>query len=292
MLYDRISGYLGISLKMVLPILILGLTVGTVLTQSAQKTRQETDTPQPPYAPEQVYRETNNTAFQAGERLKYRIHYGWFNAGTATFEVEEQLAQVNGRDCYNIYGLGKTAKWFEWFYKLRDEMRTFVDAEALIPWNYTKKSRQGSFRFNDEVTFDHFNGYVEGVKGRFEMPLHAQDMLSAMYYARSLDLRNAPVGKVFEIPIFFDDGIYNVGVKVKGREVIDTPKGRFRCLKLAPILIVGRVFKGEEDMTVWVTDDANLIPVYIESPVAVGAVEVELRDWENLRNPIEARVDD
>ena len=47
-------------------------------------------------------------------------------------------------------------------------------------------------------------------------------------------------------------------------------------------------FAGGEKMTIWVTDDANHIPVRVESPIIVGNVKIDLMKYENLKSPITA----
>ena len=50
------------------------------------------------------------------------------------------------------------------------------------------------------------------------------------------------------------------------------------------------IFKEGQEMTVWATDYANKLPVYIEAPIIVGSVRVELESFSNLRNPMDAKV--
>jgi hypothetical protein len=59
-----------------------------------------------------------------------------------------------------------------------------------------------------------------------------------------------------------------------------------RCLKFRPIIQKGRVFKSEEDLAVYVTDDANHIPVRAEAKILVGSVKMDLTSFENLKNPV------
>ncbi|MCS6905425.1 MAG: DUF3108 domain-containing protein [Bacteroidia bacterium] len=230
--------------------------------------------------------------FQLGETIVYRVHYGWFTAGEARFQVASQVRYYQGRPCFLLHGEGKSASSFEWFYKLHDTFDSFVDTLAFLPHHYIRHSRQGSWRFSDTVYYDYQRSVIQGVKGRFKMLPNTHDMLSAIYYARCLNLRSAKKGQIFPIPIFLDDGIYEVGVKVLGREIISTKLGKVRCLKVAPILIAGRVFKGREEMLVWLTDDANLLPVKIESAVIIGSISADLKEYRNLKYPITAIVRD
>ena len=44
--------------------------------------------------------------------------------------------------------------------------------------------------------------------------------------------------------------------------------------------------KADEDVVVWVTDDDNRIPVYIEAKILVGTVKAYLKETKGLRNPV------
>ena len=84
--------------------------------------------------------------------------------------------------------------------------------------------------------------------------------------------------------------MYNLNIKYVGKETISTDIGKLRCFKLKPQLVVDRVFKKADAMTVWVTDDLNHMPVRIESEIQVGAIAADAYKWEGLRNPMTAKV--
>lgn len=228
--------------------------------------------------------------FQPGEKLIFRVHYGWLTAGEATFEVYSKIYTVSGLPAYVFRGSGKTAAAFEWFYKVRDYMDSYVDTAQMRSLLYYRWVNEGDFHFVDTVVFDYTKKEIRGRKGAFAMDTWVMDMLGAFYYARRLDVRNMPDGTVVQIPVFLDDKVYSLGMKVLGRETIKTDLGRFRCIKITPIVVADRVFKGKEEMLMWVTDDENLIPVKITSPVIVGSVSATLRSYEGLKYPLAARL--
>jgi hypothetical protein len=75
-----------------------------------------------------------------------------------------------------------------------------------------------------------------------------------------------------------------------GKERITTKYGTFNTIKITPLLIKGTIFEGGEKMIVWVSDDANHVPVRIESPILVGSIKVDLMGFDNLKNPMTALV--
>jgi len=228
--------------------------------------------------------------FQPGEKLVYRVHYGWLTAGEAVFEVYPKLYVVNGLIAYVFRGSGKTASAFEWFYKVRDYMDTYVDTAQMRSLMYYRYVNEGDFHFVDTVYFDYERMEVRGRKGTFPMVDGVMDMLGAFYYARRLDIRSMPDGTLVPIPVFLDDKIYNLGMKILSREKIKTDLGTFRCIKITPLVVADRVFRGEAEMIMWVTDDENLIPVKITSPLIVGSVSATLVRYENLKYPLSSRI--
>ena len=90
--------------------------------------------------------------------------------------------------------------------------------------------------------------------------------------------------------MFLDNEVYSMYIRYLGREMVKTKYGKFRAIKFKPMLIKGTIFKGGEDMEVWVTDDMNRIPVRIESPIVVGKVKIDMMSYENLRYPLTSLV--
>ena len=233
-----------------------------------------------------------NTAFVPGERLTYILRYGWFTAGEATFSVERDQPVVNNRPTYHLRGTGRSMAAFDVFYTVRDEFDTWVDQDALYPYRYVRKVHEGATRFTDEVTFDHRNRVITGGKGTFKPEGLVHDLMSSLYYARCAGLRTTPVGQFVQIPVFLDDKIYPLGFVVLGRETVKVRTGKFRCIVISPKVVTGTVFSATNSLKIWVTDDANQVPVKIYSPLVVGNVNAELIRFENLRNPIAAAVVD
>lgn len=231
-----------------------------------------------------------NTAFAPGEKLTYVLRYGWFTAGEAVFSVESDQPVINNRPTYHLRGTGRTLAAFEWFYTVRDEFDSYVDQDALFPYKYVRKVHEGKTRFTDEVTFDHRNRVIKGGKGTFNPTGLTHDLMSALYYARCAGLRQAQPGQFVNVPVFLDDKIYPLGFVVLGREVIKIGFGRFRCIVVSPKVVTGTVFSDQNNLKIWVTDDANMIPIKIYSPLVVGNVNAELTRFENLRNPMGAAV--
>jgi len=238
------------------------------------------------------YRSLGNEAFSYNEKLSYRVHYGFINAAKIKMQVGSKPLTVNGRKTYYIKAEGKTLSTFDWMFKVRDKFETYLDQDALIPQKFIKAVQEDNYKDHDLVYFKHAKKslYSSKVKGNMKMPQYTQDVISALYYARNIDFASAKVGQQYPISIYLDKEIYNLKFKYAGKETIKTDVGKVKCIKLVPTLVVDRVFKNEDDMTVWITDDKNKIPVRVKAKIAVGSLKVDLTSYSNLRNPFSSKV--
>lgn len=233
-----------------------------------------------------------NTSFKAGEKLIFKVYYNasfiWVNAGTAAFSVEPE--EMNGRDVYHVSGVGRTAKSYEWFYKVNDKYETYLDKETLLPHRFIRNVNEGGFRINQDITFSQAKRQAVSDRKVYSIPQCTQDVLSAIYFARNIDYSKYKPGDKIPFNMFLDDKVYSLYIKYVGKETVKTKFGVYNSIKIVPLLIEGTLFTGGEKMTVWVSDDKNHIPLRISSPILVGSIKVDLMDYQNLRNPFDGLV--
>jgi hypothetical protein len=117
-----------------------------------------------------------------------------------------------------------------------------------------------------------------------------QDVLSAIYYARNIDFEKYTIGDKIPFTMFLDNEVYNLYIKYLGKETVKTRYGKFNAIKFKPLLVKGTIFDGGEKMTVWVSDDANHIPLRIQSPISIGSVKVDMMMYRNLRYPLSSMI--
>jgi hypothetical protein len=115
-------------------------------------------------------------------------------------------------------------------------------------------------------------------------------VVSAVFYARNIDFSKLQPEDKIAFSMFLDNEVYNMYIRYLGKETVKTKFGKFNAIKFKPLLLKGTIFEGGEKMTVWVTDDANHIPVRIESPIVVGKVKIDMMEYENIRHPMTSLV--
>lgn len=224
-------------------------------------------------------------AFQAGEKITYTVFYNvvgmYVNAGTATLSISS--AKMLNNDVLHVVGEGSTNSRYDWIFKVRDRYESFLDAETLQPYKFVRHIQEGGYRKHEELHFNRKNNTVTSSKGIFKVPDEIHDLLSSFYYARTINYDRYKPGDKISFKMFLDGETYDMYVRYVGKETIRTKYGKFRAIKVKPLLLKGQVFEGGENMTLWVTDDANHIPVRIESPLSVGNIKVDLMKHENLK---------
>jgi len=109
-------------------------------------------------------------------------------------------------------------------------------------------------------------------------------MISSMYYLRNTDLSSLKLNEEAEVNLFYDQKINKFKVRFLGREIIKTKFGKIKAIMLKPIVESGRVFKGQNSVTVWVSDDENKIPLKIKADLVVGSLKAELESFKGLAN--------
>ncbi len=228
-------------------------------------------------------------AYGDGERFKFRVHYGFVTAGYASLEVKSTT--FKGKDVYHVRGFGETVGVSRWFFKVKDDYQSYIDREKNIPYRFIRKIDEGGYTKDIEVDFDHrsrratVNDKKYNETSVFSFPAETQDMISAFYYLRNnLDTENLKEGDVMEMSMFFDKENFKFQLKFLGREVLDTNFGQVRTLIFRPYVQSGRVFKEQESLTVWISDDDNKIPLLIKANLAVGSLKATLTEFKGLQH--------
>ena len=233
---------------------------------------------------------TSAQNFKTGEFIKYRLHYTGLNAGFATFEIKD--TNYNGASHFHMIAKGSSSGAVKAFYKVDDTYETFVNKSTLKPSKFIRDIYEGGYTRNQIYYFDHANkqAKVDDLKHKkvtYEsVPSDVQDLISAFYNVRNYNNSKLQVGDYINENIFLGDETYKFRLKVLGREVKKTKFGKVNTIKIQPYVQSGRIFKKSESVTMWVTDDNNLLPVHIKASLLVGSLNAEIYEYRNLKYPI------
>ena len=232
-------------------------------------------------------RTLSHSAFRAGEKLTYILHYGWLNAGEATIELTASDKDIQGRKVLHAIGTGHSVGAFKAFYKVDDRYESYFDQDGVFPWVFNRRVDEGGYHITQDYLYmQHRHEVTTQEKKTFTVPDGVQDMISAFYYARTLDFSNVQPGQEFNVDLFMDNENWPLKMRYIGKETVKLRNGKYRCMKFQPIVQQGRIFKTNDDLNVWISDDGNHIPVLAQAKVLVGSIKMEISDYEGLANPI------
>lgn len=215
------------------------------------------------------------------EDLRYAVRYGFLQAGEANLRTEPG-PEYGGRPTWRVVGTGRSTGAFDWIFKVRDHYESHVDFEGGFPHFFHRSIREGGYRLERTVQFD-----PERRTARTEdrdrirhqaLPAFCQDLVSAFHYARQLPLDQLPDGALIEMPIFLDGKVHTVRARKMGSEAVDVAAGTFDCWSFKPVVMSGRIWASEDDLTVYVSSDARRIPVLVKSDLVVGSIRLELTE--------------
>lgn len=233
-----------------------------------------------------------NKAFSPGEKITFTVYYTvaglYAPAGEASFTTN--LERLNNRTVYHVIGDGKTFPFYDNFFKVRDRYETFIDTATMQPLKFIRNVYEGGYKKYENVTFNKTTNTAITNDGVFRVPGCIQDVLSAIYYSRNIDFNKYKPGDKIPFSMFLDKEVFNMYIRYLGKETVKTKYGKFKSIKFKPLLIKGTIFEGGEKMTVWVSDDANKVPLRIESPISVGSVKVDMMGYKNLRYPLSSLI--
>ena len=117
-------------------------------------------------------------------------------------------------------------------------------------------------------------------------------MVSTYYYLRNnINVDSLKIGDEVSVNMFFDEENYGFKLKYLGKERINTQFGKVNTLKFRPYVMAGRVFKEEESLTLWVSNDKNKIPLRIKADLAIGSLRADLDAFKGLKHPFNIYID-
>ena len=227
--------------------------------------------------------------FSAGENLTYQVKYGFLVGGTATFSLTEQVYQK--KTVFYAKAVGRSSGIANAIYRVKDSYESWFDKKTTLPYKQVRNISEGRYTLYNEVTYNRGNNTVNSkISGKHKVPEKILDLCSMFYYIRRIDFSKLEEGDVVALNMYFADEIFPSHIRYLGKETIKTANGKVRCIKVSPLVEVGRMFKTEDDLTIWFTDDENSLPALVKMDLrVVGAVVLKLVKNENVSDSLLVR---
>ncbi len=237
-------------------------------------------------------------AFGQGETLHYLVSYRWgplwVDAGEISFYAEQRNDAESSH--WFFRSTGSSLKRFDWLFKVRDTFEVKTGFEPFEAERFYRHTSEGGHRTVNDFQFYRDKGLVqmkivESDKKDFDslmaMPNDLYDVLTATYLVRSKNFSRILPGEGFHLKVLMDRQIEVLPIRYIGKKAITTPSGlSFNCIGFYTGLKESSLFDPDEKIRVWVTDDANKIPVLIEAKIKIGRVEVYLQSFENMAHEL------
>jgi hypothetical protein len=232
----------------------------------------------------------SNSSFGMGERVDYRVHYGFINAAEAKVEIAKSVSIVNNRPCFRVNVTGRTVGAFDLISRVRDTWRSYIDTSAILPHVFERQIQENRYRKEEKIVFNHAKDQaVSSVKNEtktYNVPNDIHDIISGYFFLRTLDFERISEGEIIEVPTFFGGDVYKLRVRYVGKDVIKTKFGKTRVIRLNPLMPNNKFFKDEGSMRLWVSDDSNKIPLKVQVDLAIGSLEMDVKSYKGLRKDI------
>jgi hypothetical protein len=159
-----------------------------------------------------------------------------------------------------------------WLFDLKvdDRYQSIVNWQDLGLIKSTKFVEEGNKHRQQETVVDRSTGSVTysdkdlnsetaaaSVK-KASSPPWVQDLLSAIYFLRTQDLKQ---GSTLTVPVTDKGEIHNIDVIVGKREQVDVEAGKFNALPVEVMVFDGKYIKRSGQLLIWFTDDLRRLPV-------------------------------
>ena len=223
--------------------------------------------------------------YKVGEYSAFNISFKGIKVGSAEMKIEKQI-KINGVSTFHIIGKGRTASFFDWFFKVRDVYETYLDTSKIRPVKFVRDIHEGGYEKKQQYIFKHSVGKVFWKDTSYVIFPTTQDMLSALFYARTFNKNDLLQKKSFFVPIFMDEENYSLEILYLKDEKVKTNFGEVNCMVFKPKMQEGRVFEDGEEMKIWISDDRNHLLVKVETQIWAGSIKAILVKHQGVKYPL------
>ncbi len=246
-----------------------------------------------------------NDAFKVGERLDYTASYkiGFVNVDIAYVILNLTESDMDGVPAYHINAVGQVYPEYEWFFKMRDVYDVWLDQKTLKPLYFENDILEGDYKYWSKYYYDWDKKQVNTVERNlkwednrertYELTDVSYDALALFYNLRTKDISKMKIGVMDTLQVVFANRIRTIGFRYMGKEEKRIPgMGRVKTVKFICQLAndSGVSFQDGSEFTIWLSDDENLIPLYVDTPIRVGSVRVRLTGYVGVKHPTDIRI--
>jgi len=187
-------------------------------------------------------------------------------------------------------------KWNN-FFKINDLYESYVHPNSLKPYLYKRDINEGGYYKFMQYNYNYKTSSVKSLKRKrrkdgtywdenkdLSISANTKDLVATLYHIRNLDIHKAAIGSKDTFTVLMDNEEFKISINLLAKETISTSIGRKECYKLAIAINNKSILEGSNDNLLWLTADANKIPVYAKFKVPVGNGELRIQSATGLKN--------
>jgi len=224
--------------------------------------------------------------FLGGEVLKYRIHLGFIEAATATVKSSTNIQSINNHPCRKVEILGQTVSWLKYFSPVEDYWSAYLDVNSLMPIKTEMRKQEGRYRKEEQVIFSQETALAKihspqnnPVDKNLTITPTTLDLIGGYFYLRDKPLNGMSVGQKLSAKVLVDGTIYEIWFVVKGFESVKSDFGYVKCIRTSLVLPKNNLFKDEDAIRLWISQDKYQIPFKMEVNLKIGFLSIDLTDY-------------
>lgn len=240
-----------------------------------------------------------NKTIAAGEKLVYTASYNMSGLLTDIAQVKMETSEVktSKSTLMRLKCTATTYKKWDNFFKIRDLYESYVNPKTLTPYLYKRDISEGGYYKFMQYKYNHKAKLVQSLKRKkrkdgttwdenktVKINASTKDLVSTLYHIRNLDIHKASPGDSQNFTVLFDNEETTITIKYIGKETISTKIGSKECYKLAISIKGSDILKGSNSNLLWLTADANKVPVYAKFKIPVGNGELKIVSATGLKH--------
>lgn len=229
-------------------------------------------------------------AFAAGEFLRYELRYAFATGALIEFRTRDTI--LGGVPALHHRIDGKTRGVINSLYPVHDVYWSITERVSDLPLRAVRQVQEQKYRdYKEDTFFRHLRPdslvLVRENGDTLVLPKGTHDVVSLFYYLRNrLGGMRLQLGMKIELPLFFNAEFYPLVIRYEGVQDVKTRFGRVSCYRFKPLVRQGDLFEDQEALTVWISRDANHVPVRVRFELFLGAMYCDLIGYSGLSHPL------
>ena len=221
------------------------------------------------------------------ERLVYAASYKMSGLMTQLAQVTMSTETIKTSKKNFLHLTWEASTFSKWdnYFKIRDLYETYVDPVTLKPSLYKRSMLEGRYTKSEKYIFNPNGHSISSTTKKMNRPetqknvslgSSTRDIISMIYKLRTVNFAGFKPGQSASFVIVFDEKEYPVYVKYMGIETVSAGNfGKKQCFKVSIAAKTDKL-RGKDKNLIWITTDANRVPVLIRFSIPVGVGQLSL----------------